>query len=65
MEQPEFRLSSLIALAVAAIVIGGLGGIVVGGLADNTPAGWSFFALTLSHVMAGGVVIILTHDVKN
>jgi outer membrane lipoprotein SlyB len=65
MERPEFKVSSLVALVVASFIVGALGGIVVGGLADNTPAGWSFFALTVSHIVAGGLAIILTHDIEN
>ncbi len=64
MERPVFKFSSLLSLAAAACIVGALGGIVVGGLADNPPAGWSFFAMAMSHVVAGGIAIILTHDIE-
>lgn len=63
-ERPEFKLSRLFSLLVGGVVVGALGGMVVGGLTEVAPAGWTFFALSLSHTVAGGVVIILTHDIK-
>ena len=65
MERPAFKVSRLMCLLIGGVIVGALGGIVVGGLADNTPAGWAFFALTVSHIVAGGLVIILTHDIDN
>lgn len=64
MEKPKFRFYKLVSLAIAAIVMGGLGGMVIGGLTGNASAGWSFFALSVSHVVAGGIGIILTHEIE-
>ena len=64
MERPVFKLTRLITLAVSAVIVGVIAGSVVGGLTENPPAGWTFFALTLSHVVAGGAAIMLTHDVE-
>ena len=65
MEKPEVKLSRLLALFVGGFVMGALGGMVIGGLTDNPPAGWSFFALSLSHIVVAGVAVLLTHDIAD
>lgn len=64
MERPAFKFSSLLSLLVSAVIIGAVGGFVIGGLTDNPPAGWTFFGLSISHVVAGGIAVILTHDIE-
>lgn len=65
MEKPEVKLSSLLALLIGGLVMGAMGGFVIGGLTDNPPAGWSFFALTVSHIVVAGVAVVLTHDIAD